>query len=222
MGSPGGFCGRCQVLNAATIREAFDSAHIAELPGVAYEQLGSYLELLLRWNARFNLTSIHNPKEIVRRHLVECAFAAQYLPARVKTLLDFGSGAGLPGLIFAICRPEIRVTLAEAHVKKASFLLEAIRTLGLRSEVYNGRVEKLPAERTFDAVSMRAVERMDVAVPVAVKRVDTYLVLFTTKKSLPGFQSLSGESQWLPPISLPDSDQMILAVAAIRRPPCTS
>lgn len=209
---------RRKVVNAVFIREAFDHAGIAELPGAVYDQLSDYLELLLRWNARFSLTSITDPEQIIRRHLVECAFAAQYLPADVETLLDFGSGAGLPGLIFTICRPEIRVTLAEAQTKKASFLLEALRTVGSRAEVYHGRVENLPEARTFDVVSMRAVEKMDLAIPAAIERVSKYLVLFTTTKSVSGFQRLSEELEWLPAISLPNSGQMILAIGAIRRP----
>jgi 16S rRNA (guanine527-N7)-methyltransferase len=219
MESRAGFRRRLNVVNAVAIREAFDSAGIAELPGAVYDQLSDYLELLLRWNARFSLTSIKDPRQIIRRHLVECAFAAQYLPVGVQTLLDFGSGAGLPGLIFAICRPEIRVTLAEAQAKKASFLLEALRTVGSRSEVYNGRVENLPEARTFDVVSMRAVERMEVAIPAAIKRVGKYLVLFTTEKSMPDFQRLSEELEWLPAISLPNSEQIILAIGAVGKTP---
>jgi 16S rRNA (guanine527-N7)-methyltransferase len=219
MESRAGFCRRHNVVNAVSIREAFDGAGIAELPGSVYDQLSDYLELLLRWNSRFSITSIKDPQQIIKRHLVECAFAAQYLPVGVQTLLDFGSGAGLPGLIFAICRPEIQVTLAEAQAKKASFLLEALRTVGLRSEVYNGRVENLPQTRTFDVVSMRAVERMRVAVPAAIKRVGKYLVLFTTEKSMPDFHRLSEELEWLPAISLPNSEQMILALGAVRKTP---
>lgn len=206
-------------MNAVSIREAFNSAGIADLPGAVYDQLSDYLELLLRWNARFSLTSIKDPQQIIRRHLVECAFAAQYLPAGIETLLDFGSGAGLPGLIFAICRPEIRVTLAEAQGKKASFLLEALRTVGSSSEVYNGRVENLPEARTFDVVAMRAVERMNLAIPAAIQRVRKYLVLFTTTKSVPDFQRLSGALEWLPAISVPNSEQMILAIGAVRKTP---
>ena len=98
------------------------------MPASCYDQFSTYLELLLRWNARLSLTAIREPGQIIRRHFAECAFAAQHLPADIESLLDYGSGAGLPGIPFAICRPEIRVTLAEAHGKKASFLREVVRS----------------------------------------------------------------------------------------------
>jgi 16S rRNA (guanine527-N7)-methyltransferase len=146
------------VATAETIQAAFAGAGIVGLPVSAYQQFESYLELLLRWNQSLNLTAIRGPEEIIRRHFVECAFAAQHLPAGIATLLDYGSGAGLPGIPIAICKPEILVTLAESQAKKASFLREALRILTIRGEVFAGRVETLPAESQFDAVSMRAVE----------------------------------------------------------------
>ncbi len=144
---------------------------ISELPTSCYDQFSAYLELLLRWNARLSLTSIREPDQIIRRHFAECAFAAQHLPADIESLLDYGSGAGLPGIPFAICRPEIRVTLAEAQGKKASFLREVVRSVGTRTEVYDGRVETMPQGRLFHAVSMRAVEKMELAIPIAFRMV---------------------------------------------------
>jgi 16S rRNA (guanine527-N7)-methyltransferase len=105
----------------------------------------------MKWNARMNLTAARKPEEIVRRHFVESIFAAQQIPKHVKTLLDFGSGAGFPGIPIAICRPKIGVTLAESQGKKAAFLREAVRTLGLKAEVWAGRVE----EMAMNVYSMR-------------------------------------------------------------------
>ena len=124
--------------------------------------LQTYLELLLRWNARLSLTAIREPGQIIRRHFAECAFAAQHLPVDIEDLLDYGSGAGLPGIPFAICRPEIRVTLAEAQGKKASFLREVVaepRLQGLKFTTGAWRPCRKAA--FFDAVSMRAVEKME-------------------------------------------------------------
>src|SRR5271167_4951120 len=109
-----------------------------------YEQLSAYLDLLLKWNARTNLTAIRDPEEIVRRHFGESLFTAVHLPA-AQTLLDFGSGAGFPGLPIALLRPEIKVTLAESQNKKSTFLREAVRTLQLSTEVWPNRVEAMPA-----------------------------------------------------------------------------
>ena len=138
------------------------------------EQLGSYLDLLLRWNARTNLTAIREPEAIVQRHFGESLFAAKMLAGRLSvgaTLLDFGSGAGFPGLPIQIFLPQLRVTLAESQGKKAAFLREAVRTLGLKAEVWSDRVEAMPADRRFDCVALRAVDRMADAVNESKKRV---------------------------------------------------
>src|SRR5580704_7224389 len=90
-------------------------------------QLSLYLDLLLKWNARTNLTAIRDPEEIVRRHFGESLFTAKHLPA-CRTLLDLGSGAGFPGIPIQLALPELKVTLAESQNKKAAFLQEAVRT----------------------------------------------------------------------------------------------
>ena len=167
------------------IKEAFAEAGIGTLPANCYDQFFAYFGLLQRWNARLNLTAIREPGQIVRRHFVECAFAAQHLPSDIENLLDYGSGAGFPGIPFAICRPEIHVTLAEAQGKKASFLREAVRTVGTRTGVYDGRVEEMPKGRSFHAVSLRAVEKMDLAIPIALRVAERYLVLLTTERLAP-------------------------------------
>ena len=84
-----------------------------------------YFSLLIRWNARVNLTSVRSQEGILSRHFMESIACARALPAEVSTLLDFGSGGGFPGIPIAICRPEIAVTLAESQGKKAAFLQEA-------------------------------------------------------------------------------------------------
>ncbi len=205
-----------QPVTAGEIKKAFVQADIAGLSPSAYEQFLAYLTVLLRWNAQLNLTAIREPEQIIRRHFVECAFAAQHLPRDVGTLLDYGSGAGFPGIPIAICRPEIRVTLAESQGKKASFLREAARTLGIPTEVYDQRVETMPLERQFDAVTIRAVEKMELALPVAIRYTRRYLALFTTERSsdrwVPAYRELSSEFTWLEPISLPNAEQRILAI----------
>lgn len=120
-------------------------------------QLSIYLDLLLKWNARTNLTSIRTPDEIVRRHFGESLFASRHI-AKANTLLDLGSGAGFPGLPIQLARPELLVTLAESQNKKASFLREVVRTLGLRTVVWAQRSELLPADQRFDIVTLRAVD----------------------------------------------------------------
>lgn len=165
------------------------------LPPPLYGQLAHYLELLLKWNARTNLTAIRDPEEMVRRHFGESLFAAQHL-GPCETLLDFGSGAGFPGLPIQLMRPEMRVTLAESQNKKATFLREVIRTLSLQTEVWSGRVEAMPAELKFDIVTLRAVDNMDAAIAAASTKTDKRILLLTTlnsaPKEIPGFSPEPG------------------------------
>jgi 16S rRNA (guanine527-N7)-methyltransferase len=127
-----------------------------------YAQLSIYLELILKWNARINLTAIRAPEEIVRRHFGESLFAGMRLGA-CQTLLDFGSGAGFPGLPIQLLRPDVAVTVAESRSKKAAFLHEVTRSLDLTAEVWAGRVEAMPPSRRFDTVTLRAVDNMESA-----------------------------------------------------------
>ncbi len=143
-------------------------------------QLSVYLNLLLRWNAKTNLTAIRDPEEIVRRHFGESLFVAANLPT-CATLLDLGSGAGFPGLPIQLALPALRVTLAESQNKKASFLREAVRTLGLSTEVWGDRVERLPESRLFDVVTLRAVDNPSVALELArLRRVEGGIIAHLT------------------------------------------
>jgi 16S rRNA (guanine527-N7)-methyltransferase len=167
--------------------------YLPEVPATLLPQLSTYLDLLLKWNARTNLTAIRDPEEIVRRHFGESLFAARHLDpatpeAGTVTLLDVGSGAGFPGIPIALLRPGIQVTLAESQSKKASFLREALRTLNLpNAEVWAARAETLPASRQFRIVALRAVDNMEAALTVARARVAPggQLALLTTVSQTP-------------------------------------
>jgi 16S rRNA (guanine527-N7)-methyltransferase len=171
-----------QRLPPGRIAEAVEQAGLSPLPGGVLEKFSNYYVLLERWNSKLNLTAIRDPEEALRRHFVESIFCAQHLPVGIATLLDYGTGAGFPGIPIALCRPEIRVTLAESQGKKASFLREAVRSLGIDAEVYGGRVEDMPRSRSFDAVSLRAVDKMQEAIPGAAGRVEAggWLVLLAS------------------------------------------
>ena len=116
------------------------------------------------------------------RHFIESIAVARNLPLGIGTLLDFGSGAGLPGIPIALCRPEIVVTLAESQSKKAAFLQEVVRVLGLEAKVHAQRAEVL--RTVFDCVTMRAVDKMPKAVAAAVPLVAPagWLALMTTDR----------------------------------------
>lgn len=175
------------------------------------EQFVAYLTLLLRWNSRMNLTAVRQPEEMVRRHFRECIFAAPLIPAGVEKLLDFGSGAGLPGIPVAICRPEIQVTLAESQTKKAGFLLEVARTLGLQAEVWGRRVESMPRERIFDAVLLRAVDRMEGACRQSVERVRNggWIGVFATRTTEKMLDDIAGV-RWTGAAAIPNTSQGIV------------
>lgn len=122
------------------------------------EKLSAYLDLLVKWNSRMNLTAVRDPAEIVTRHFGESLFAARHVAGK-GTLLDLGSGAGFPGLPIQLWHSRLRVTLAESQAKKATFLREVVRSLSLPTEVFAGRAEEILPSQTFDVVVLRAVDR---------------------------------------------------------------
>src|SRR5215469_6000878 len=91
--------------------------------------LEEHYELLVRWNRVLNLTSIEDLANTVERHYCESVFLAVHLPPGALRVIDLGSGAGFPGFPVAVLRPDCRVTLVEAHRRKAVFLREATRRL---------------------------------------------------------------------------------------------
>ena len=174
-----------------------------------------YLSLILRWNIRINLTSIRDPRGIVKRHFLESIRVAHLLPGWIRSLLDFGSGAGFPGIPIALCRPEMIVTLAESQSKKAAFLQEAVRSLDLNARVWSQRAEEI--QERFDCVAMRAVDRMEAAVPAASRlvRPTGLLVLLTTQADLSRMQAFSGpEFQWQPAIPMPESRERLVVIGS--------
>ncbi len=181
------------------------------LPRELAAQFGAYCTLLLRWNARTNLTAIRDVEGILRRHFVESIASAHALPAGITTLLDFGSGAGFPGLPIALCRPEFAVTLAESQNKKAAFLREVTRCLEVRARVHAGRAEMLG--EAFDCVILRAVDGMSAAVQSAVELLGPSgrLAVLTTLAASEEVRSAAGPRvAWSVPISLsPGTDRIL-------------
>lgn len=126
------------------------------LPEAAQDKLLAYVALLLKWNKTYNLTAVRDEADMVTHHLLDSLAVLPHLGA-AKTLADIGSGAGVPGLVLAAARPDLRVLSVEASGKKAAFQQQAKIELGLVNfEVRAGRVEELPATGAFDAVISRA------------------------------------------------------------------
>lgn len=189
------------------------AADLEPLDAALADRFGDYVSLLLRWNLRVNLTAIRDEEGILSRHFVESIACARALPAGIRTLLDLGSGAGFPGIPISLCRPEITVSLAESQGKKAAFLQEAVRVLGVHGKVLAQRAESLFVQ--FDCVTLRAVDRMTKAIEVASELVAPggWLAVMTTDSELHNLTGAAGpELTWKEPVRLPGSLQRVLAL----------
>lgn len=121
----------------------------------AQEKLLAYLKLLQKWNKVYNLTSIRNPIDMVTLHLLDSLSVLPYIKA--GNLLDVGSGGGLPGIILAICKPDLHVTTIDTVQKKTIFMRQVKGELGLHNcEVVHARVEKYETPLKFNAIISRA------------------------------------------------------------------
>jgi 16S rRNA (guanine527-N7)-methyltransferase len=205
-----------------------DTARIAELltPFAGQEMLTPpllqalqrYLDLLLLWNAKVNLTAVRDPEKIVTRHFGESLFAAQVLlagrsdAATPTTLTDVGSGAGFPGLPMKLFDPSVELTLIESHNKRAIFLRDAVRHLGLDGvEVFCGRAEDWG--KTADLVTLRAVERFELVLPVAARLAaeNGRLGLLIGAGQVSSAQNILGQQwDWSRPVPVPLSASRVV------------
>lgn len=125
------------------------------LPDGAEAKLMAYLALLDKWNRVYNLTAVRDAERMVSHHLLDSLAAVPYFQA--ESILDVGSGGGLPGIPLAIARPELQVTLLDSIAKKTAFLLQAKAELGLANlNVVTSRVEDFRPETGFDVITSRA------------------------------------------------------------------
>ena len=143
----------------ATRPEPFGPEEFAAATDVSRETLArlkAFVGLLTDWNARHNLVSKTSLDEVWQRHVLDSAQLGPLVPPEAKTLADFGSGAGFPGLVLAVLlQGRVAVTLFEATRKKAEFLHAAADRLGLTVAVRNERVEEA-ARAVFDVLTARA------------------------------------------------------------------
>ena len=227
-----------------------DSARIAallqpflgddSLAPLQLDQISTHIDILLRWNARINLTAIRAPEEIVIRHFGESLFAARHLfpapPAPVPEralagplctpvspvvndikVADVGSGAGFPGLPIKLWAPHISLTLIESNHKKATFLREVVRALTLTGvNIQNARAETLPT-RSYDLVTLRAVEDFVAILPVAASLLtgSGRLALLIGTAQLDQLKLALPHDTISAPLPMPCSSSRILAIARI-------
>lgn len=191
----------------------------AALSPAQLKYISTYIDILLLWNARVNLTAVREPEEIVTRHFGESMFAARLLfpdsgegspsgpTTKAPHVIDVGSGAGFPGLPIKIWAPEVKLSLIESNQKKATFLRELIRKLGLeKAEAFAVRAEDYSGAKG-DVVTLRAVERFDAIMPVVAELVASpgRLAVLVGEAQVEKVRELAAGLQWEPPHSLPMS-----------------
>jgi 16S rRNA (guanine527-N7)-methyltransferase len=180
-------------------------------------QIQQYIRILLGWNERVNLTAIRDPWEILYRHFCESMYAAAAAPVEKGRLADVGSGAGFPGLPLKIIRPGLRVFLVESNVKKATFIAEVIREVGLTdAQVLVRRYEELGEEvAPLDYVCSRALGEFAPFLEwagseqIAAKQV----ILWIGARDLPEIQKIR-TWEWREPIQVPHSLRRLLLIGS--------
>ena len=186
------------------------------------EPLARYLALMLRWNAAYNLTAIRDPREMVTKHLLDSLAMAPFVGTTVgvPNLADLGTGAGLPGIPLAIAHPDLRVTLVESNGKKARFMREALRTLGLsNAEVAESRIEALDRPGEFAAITARALATLPLILQLGGHLIAPGGVLLAMKGARPDEEIAALPPGWtvrgMRPLSVPglDAERHLVTVA---------
>jgi 16S rRNA (guanine527-N7)-methyltransferase len=139
-----------ETLDAALLR------HQIALPAEQIALLERYCALLWEWNAKLNLTRHTNYDKFVGRDVADSLVFARFLHPNER-ILDVGSGGGVPGVLLAVLRPDLRVTLSESVAKRAKVLADIIRRLGLSTPIHAGRAEELLKKERFQTLTVRAV-----------------------------------------------------------------
>ncbi|MES2933003.1 MAG: 16S rRNA (guanine(527)-N(7))-methyltransferase RsmG [Pseudomonadota bacterium] len=131
-------------------------ALVLDLQPQQLERLLDYLALLAKWNGVYNLTAVRDPAQMVIQHLLDSLTVVSAFDG-AKNILDVGAGGGLPGMVLAIARPDMRVSMIDTVHKKTAFLTQVKAELGLANvTVYTARVEQLQVAQKFDVITSRA------------------------------------------------------------------
>jgi 16S rRNA (guanine527-N7)-methyltransferase len=207
-------------LSLETIRRALGEFQIVVNDSQVL-QIQQYTNTLLAWNEKINLTAIRDPLEVLNRHFCECMYAATAVPIKEGRLADVGSGGGFPGLPLKIIRPDLQVVLIESNVKKATFLAEVIRDLGLAdARVLVSRYEEVGEEvAPLDFVCSRALGGFASFLEwansenVAAKQV----ILWIGARDVPEIQKIR-TWKWHKPIPVPNSLRRLLLVGERKAP----
>jgi 16S rRNA (guanine527-N7)-methyltransferase len=201
-------------LSELTIRNALSEFSVAATDEQVI-QIQQYMKILLGWNEKLNLTAIRDPLDILYRHFCESMYAGVSVPMEEGRLADVGSGAGFPGLPLKILRPNLQVFLIESNVKKATFLAEVIRELGLEdTRVLVSRYEELGEEvAPLDFVCSRAVGEVGALLEWAVSKqvAARQVILWIGSRDLDQLQRIR-TWDWREPILVPHSMRRLLLI----------
>lgn len=130
-------------------------------------QFVAYLNLIFEKNKVMNLTSITDMEEAIDKHLFDCLLPLKIIPQGVKEILDVGSGAGFPGIVWAIALPNTKITLIDATKKKCDFLNEVVTALNLKNvRILNLRAEDYKQKEKYDLVTARAVSSLPILLEI--------------------------------------------------------
>lgn len=194
---------------------------LADVSRETRRHLEIFVETLERWQKAINLVSRNTMDGVWKRHILDSAQVVPLIPAGAETLADLGSGGGFPGLVIAAMRPDLHVTLIESDARKAAFLGEVARRMGLENQpkIAISRIEAAPPAAA-DVVTARALAPLGQLLQWARRhRKDTAICLFHKGK---GWQAEVEEAkkEWDfspdPIVSVTDRDAVILRIGPFR------
>jgi 16S rRNA (guanine527-N7)-methyltransferase len=201
------------------IRRALKEFQI-ELAAEQVAWIQEHMRILLFWNEKVNLTAIRDPQEILHRHFCESMYAAFAVPLEKGRLADVGSGGGFPGIPLKIARPELEVFLIESNLKKATFLAEVVRELGLTDmHILVNRYQELGEELApLNTVCSRALGEFGAFLKWAgsAQVASDQVVLWIGGRDLEEVKQIK-EWEWREPLAIPQSLQRFLLVGRRRR-----
>ncbi|MEY3289123.1 MAG: hypothetical protein RLZZ419_1365 [Pseudomonadota bacterium] len=166
------------------------------------EKLLSFIKLLEKWNKAYNLTAIRDKEDMVRLHLLDSLAILPFIEG--KSVIDIGTGAGLPGIPLAIFLPDIEFTLLDSNAKKTRFVQQAIIDLKLNNvTVCHNRVEQYHPEKSFDTVITRAFANLSDIVDLTAHLLGKDGVLLAMKGQSPDISELNSAVTTLIPVNVP-------------------
>jgi 16S rRNA (guanine527-N7)-methyltransferase len=173
-----------------------------ELTEHQIEQLLTYIALIEKWNKSYNLTSIRDKVSMVPMHLLDSLAIVPFITG--KRVIDIGTGAGLPGIVLAVCFPDIEFVLLDSNAKKTRFVQQAILELKLTNvSICHNRVELYHPDNGFDIAITRAFASLEDIMRLTTHLLNNGGVLLAMKGQIPDVSMLEAAKTELYPLSVP-------------------